>query len=72
MNYSVLDSKLKTLIKVCKETGNYKKLGVVSFILTSNILDEIGLKLGIRPRKRNKSSEEHIFRYMELINSKTV
>ena len=69
MNYSVLDSKLKTLIKVCKETGNYKKLGVVSFILTSNILDEIGLKLGIRPRKRNKSSEEHIFRYMELINS---
>lgn len=69
MNYSIIDSKLKSLIVVCKETGNYKKLAVVSFILVSNILDEIGIKLGIRPRKKNKPSEEHIFRYMNLINS---
>ncbi|MFX1257056.1 MAG: hypothetical protein ACFFAN_04305 [Promethearchaeota archaeon] len=62
-----MDSKLKSLIKVCKETGNYKKLAVVSFILTSNLLDEIGVKLGIRPR--NKDSNETIFRYMKLINS---
>ena len=67
MNYSLVDSKLKSLIRVCKKTGNYKKLAVVSFILTSNILDEIGIKLGIRPR--DKDSDESIFRYMTLINS---
>ena len=69
MNYSIIDSKLKTLIVMCKETGNRKKLAVVSFILVSNILDEIGIKLGIRPRKKNKTPEEHIFRYMQLIKS---
>ena len=69
MNYSIIDSKLKSLIVVCKETGNNKKLAVVSFILVSNILDEIGIKLGIRPRKKNRPSEEHIFQYMKLINS---
>ncbi len=67
MNYPVMDSKLKTLISMCKETGNHKKLAVVSFILTSNILDEIGVKLGIRPR--DKASEEKIYRYMELIRA---
>ena len=67
MNYSLVDSKLKSLIRVCKKTGNYKKLAVVSFILTSNLLDEIGIKLGIRPR--DKDSDETIFRYMSLINS---
>ena len=67
MNYSIVDSKLKTLIKVCKQTGNNKKLAVVSFILTSNILDEIGVKLGIRPRDKN--SDEKIYRYMELIKT---
>lgn len=67
MNYSAIDSKLKSLIKVCNQTGNYKKLAIVSFILTGNILDEIGVKLGIRPR--DKTSDEHIFKYMKLINS---
>lgn len=62
-----MDSKLKNLIKVCKQTGNYKKLAVVGFILTSNVLDEIGIKLGIKPR--DKGSEEPLFRYMKLINS---
>ncbi len=67
MNYTLIDSKLKSLIRVCKKTGNDKKLAVVSFILTSNLLDEIGIKLGIRPR--DKDSDETIFRYMTLINS---
>lgn len=66
MNYKVLDLKLKNLIQLCKETGNYKKISVVSFILTSNILNEIGLKLGLRPR--NMKSGEKIYEYMRLIN----
>lgn len=66
MNNSVLDAKLKNLIQVCKETGNFKKLVVVSFILTSNKVDEVGIKLGIR--QRNRVSGEKLFEYMELIN----
>jgi hypothetical protein len=66
MNYSALDAKLKNLIYICKETENYKKLAVVSFILTSNTINKIGINLGIR--ERNKSSGEKIFEYMELIN----
>ena len=66
MNYSVVDAKLKNLIQICKETRNFKKLAVVSFILTSNKVDEVGIKLGIRQRKR--LSGEKLFEYMELIN----
>jgi len=66
MSDTILDLKIKSLIQVCKETRNNKKLSVVSFILTSNKLDEIGIKLGIR--KRNKKSGEKIFEYMTLIN----
>jgi len=62
----LLDIKLKRLIQLCKETRNYKKLAVVSFVLTSNTVDEIGIKLGMRPREKN--SGEKIFEYMELIN----
>jgi len=39
---------------------------VVSFVLTSNIVDEIGIRLGMRPREKN--SGEKIFEYMELVN----
>ena len=67
MDYKIIDSKLKTLITVCKETQNYKKLAVAIFILVSNRLDEIGVKLGIRPR--NKGDGEPIFQYLDLINS---
>ncbi|TFG08630.1 MAG: hypothetical protein EU539_01830 [Promethearchaeota archaeon] len=66
MNYSILDAKLKSLIRICKETANYKKLAVVSFIITSNLLNEIGMKLGLRPRKVD--ANETIFNYMVLIN----
>jgi len=62
----LLDLKLKRLIQLCKETGNYKKLAVVSFVLVSNAVDEIGIKLGMRTRE--KGSRENIFEYMKLVN----
>ena len=66
MSEQLLDLKLKRLIQLCKETGNYKKLAVVSFVLVSNAVDEIGIKLGIRTRE--KGSGESIFEYMKLVN----
>lgn len=66
MNSQIFDTKLKNLIQVCKETQNYKKLAVVSFILTSNRVNEIGICLGVRPRE--KDSGEKLFEYMEMIN----
>jgi hypothetical protein len=66
MIQNVNEMKLKHLIQVCKETGNNKKLAVVSFILVSNQVDEIGITLGVH--KRRKASGEKIFEYMELIN----
>lgn len=67
MSIEVHDAKIKNLIQVCKETGNTKKLAVVSFILTSNKLDEIGIRFGLR--HRNKNSGEKLFEYMEQINA---
>lgn len=67
MDDALLDSRLKTLIFTCKETGNTKKVAVVSFILLSNQVDEIGIKLGMRPRK--KESNEKIHEYLTLLNS---
>ncbi|MFW9823117.1 MAG: hypothetical protein ACFFE4_09290 [Candidatus Thorarchaeota archaeon] len=66
MSNSTLDLKLQTLIHACKATGNYKKLSVVSFILTSNTVDEISIKLGMRPRL--KKEQEKIFEYISLVN----
>ncbi|MFW9826720.1 MAG: hypothetical protein ACFFEY_03760 [Candidatus Thorarchaeota archaeon] len=63
----IVDAKLRNLIQVCKETENIKKLAVVSFILTSNLVDSIGIKLGVRPRA--KKSQEKIFEYIEMINN---
>jgi len=65
MSESVQDIKLKNLIQACKENGSNKKLAVISFILTSNKMDEIGIKLGVRPRKKK---EEKLFEYATLIN----
>jgi len=62
----LLDLKLKRLIQLCKETSNYKKIAVVSFVLVSNAVDEIGIKLGMRTRE--KGSGENIFEYMKLVN----
>jgi len=66
VNLQIIDTKLKKLIQICKETCNYKKLAVVSFILTSNLLDVIGVKLGLRAR--NKEKNERLYDYMEKIN----
>jgi len=66
MSDSVLDLKLKTLIHACKASGNFKKLSVVGFILTSNIIDEISIKLGMRPRRRKE--QEKLFEYLYLVN----
>jgi hypothetical protein len=66
MKEQLLDLKIKRLIQLCIETQNYKKLAVVSFVLTSNAIDEIGIKLGMRPREKN--ADEKIFEYMELVN----
>jgi hypothetical protein len=66
VNEQLLDLKLKRLIQLCKETNNYKKLAVVSIVLTSNAVDEIGIKLGMRSREKNAG--EKIFEYMELVN----
>ena len=66
MNNNVLDLKLKSLIHACKATGNFKKLSVVGFILTSNLIDEISIKLGMRPRRKKK--QEKLFEYLYLVN----
>lgn len=66
MDIQLSDSKLKSLIRLCKVTGNYKKLAVVGLILISNKVDEISAKLGIRARK--KTDHEHLFEYIEFIN----
>ncbi len=66
MNNSVLDLKLKSLIHACKASGNFKKLSVVGFILTSNIIDAISIKLGMRPR--HKKEQEKLFEYLYLVN----
>jgi hypothetical protein len=66
MNNSILDLKLKSLIHACKASGNFKKLSVVGFILTSNIIDEISIKLGMRPR--HKKEQEKLYEYLYLVN----
>ncbi len=62
----ILDGKIFELIEACKINGNYKKIAVVGFLLISNLVDEIGIKLGIRPR--NKDYNELIYKYLTLIN----
>ncbi|MFX1493418.1 MAG: hypothetical protein ACFFBZ_03985, partial [Promethearchaeota archaeon] len=66
MEHPLTDSKLKNLIRLCKATGNFKKLAVVGLILISNKIDEISAKLGIRTRK--KDEHEHLFSYIEFVN----
>ena len=66
ISFEALDDKLKILIKLCKETRNYKKLAITLYILTSNLVDEIGIKLGIRARKKDKG--EKLLDYLQIIN----
>ncbi len=67
MSEQVLDLKLRRLAQLCKESGNYKRLSVVSFVFVSNAVDEIGIKLGFR--SRSKEAGENIFEYMKLVNN---
>ncbi|MHA2390621.1 MAG: hypothetical protein ACXAEX_01525 [Promethearchaeota archaeon] len=64
--YRIFDMKLKNLILACKASGNYKKLAVVGFISLCNLLDEICLKLGMRPRRKEKG--ERLLEYMRSVN----
>ena len=66
MNDHLIDLKLKKLIELCSQTLNYKKVAVIGFILLSNQLDEIGIRLGIRPRNRQKGEKLH--EYMMKVN----
>lgn len=63
VSYVTLDLKIKNLIQVCNVSGNFKKLAVVGFQLTSQQLDRIGKRLGTRTR-----NHESMVEYMELIN----
>ncbi|MHA1488981.1 MAG: hypothetical protein ACTSRI_04930 [Promethearchaeota archaeon] len=67
-NYPDLDIKLKRLIQTCVQTRNYKKLAVVSLVLNSNLVHEIGIRLGIKPIEKNTSNFDNISQYMKLIN----
>ncbi|TFF90379.1 MAG: hypothetical protein EU548_03335, partial [Promethearchaeota archaeon] len=67
MNDSLVDLQLKQLTQLCLATRNFDKLGRITMILISNRLDEIGIRLGIKPR--NKQQEETMAAYMENINS---
>ena len=62
-----VDIKLKVLIQACKETDNIKKVSVTGFILLSNKVQEIALKLGMRPR--NEAKNELLFNYMNVVNT---
>ncbi|MFX1323993.1 MAG: hypothetical protein ACFE8N_03485 [Promethearchaeota archaeon] len=62
----IFDMKLKNLILACKASGNYKKLAIVGYLSLCNLIDEIGIKLGVRPRRKEKC--ERLLEYMLLIN----
>ena len=66
MKEPLIDLQLKHLTQLCIATQNYSKLGSVVSILISNRLDEIGIKLGIKPRE--KDNGESMAAYMEMIN----
>ncbi len=72
MTEQLLDSKLKSLVLVCIKTKNYKKLSITFFTLIKNRVIEIGIKLGVKPIRRDLSNSSHnykIYDYITLINS---
>jgi len=60
-----INGKLEDLIRICKRTNNYKKIAAVGFTLLSNQANEIGMKLGMRPR--NKDAGETLHEYLVKI-----
>jgi len=67
LNEALVDLQLKQLTKLCLANKNYKKLAGVIMSLVSNRLDEIGIRLGIKPRE--KDTGESMGSFMESINS---
>ena len=66
MLYEIQILKLKKLIQACKDSGDFEPLASAVLILTSNLVNEIGINLGIRPREHE--SGETIGEYMDTIN----
>lgn len=50
---------------MCRKTQNYHKISSVLILLISNELNNIGIKFGLRPRKKKK--DEKIYEYMQFI-----
>lgn len=67
MNESLVDLQLKQLTRLCLASENYTKIAEVVMNLISNRLDEIGIRLGIKPR--DKIHGESMCTYTEVINS---
>jgi len=56
-----IDDKLRELIHICKKTHNYKKIAVVGLTLLSNRVNEIGIKLGLRARRKENGETIHTY-----------
>jgi hypothetical protein len=66
MTQSIIDTKLKRFIELSLEGNQIRIATSVMYMLVSNIVDEIGYKLGLIPRR--KDSNEQLSAYMELVN----
>ncbi|MBD3253764.1 MAG: hypothetical protein GF383_01660 [Candidatus Lokiarchaeota archaeon] len=67
IKYDEIDENLRKLAVACLKTKNYRKLVDIGYKLLRNYINELGLKLGVRPR--DKTKEEFLFQYAELLNS---
>jgi len=62
----IMDMKLRKLIKICCISGNYDKITSTCLDLIGNLVNDFGIKLGIRPK--DIKNKEFSSDYMELIN----
>lgn len=61
---------IKELIKLCKETGNYKALANTAYILLYNKTNEMGIRLGFNPIqdvRKLSPQQQVIFLYLNAI-----
>ncbi len=65
INEQVEDSYLKELITACLKTKNHEKIAFVGYLLISNKVGEIGIKLGFKPLKIKLGN---LGEYMEMVN----
>jgi len=66
MTQSISDNKLKRFIELSLEVNQIRNATNALYIFVSNVIDEIGYKLGFIPRR--KEANEKLSEYMELIN----